>query len=33
MLTLSAAVAAAQSIGLLGSLVIVTVACFLEVTR
>ena len=33
MFTLPAAVAAAQTIGLFGSLVVVTVACFLEVTR
>lgn len=33
MFTLPAATAAAQNLGLLGSLVVVTVACFLEVTR
>ena len=31
--TLPAAVAASQTIGLLGALVVVAVACFLEVTR
>ena len=33
MFTLPAAVAASQTIGLIGSLVVVTVVCFLEVTR
>ena len=33
MFTLPAAVAASQTIGLFGSLVIVTIVCFLEVTR
>ena len=31
--TLPAAVAAAQNLGLLGSLVVVTIVCFLEATR
>ncbi|CAM4122543.1 hypothetical protein JAAN108728_12460 [Janibacter anophelis] len=33
MFTLPAAVAASQTIGLFGSLVVVAVVCFLEVTR
>ena len=33
MFTLPAAVAASQTIGLFGSLVVVTIVCFLEATR
>ncbi len=33
MFTLPAAVAASQTIGLLGSLVVVTIVCILEATR
>lgn len=33
MFTLPAAVAASQTIGLIGALVVVTIVCFLEVTR